>query len=278
MERGLLKRGLRTEIELALSGEGTTGGAPGGSPEPSVVLLVKPRQLPRALVTDSRGVTVPKILDYVDLLSALDRSSVVSELEREPVRTLKIPALPQGAVLLDVVDRPSGASYVVSGATPAAEHLFVLEQDGESTTHALNLPPIAYRAAWDSRTRTLTQLSLALCSPDLQGEPTAETELYRWPFSNVYSTFQGVAEGVCWPTMGRITLDLSEIAEKGVSAFAAVPNDAAHYARDLSHNAPCAGYRPFLELVEREGGIRHEWLNPCAMNLKELHDQRRRES
>lgn len=275
MDAGLLKRGLRTEIELALSGEGARGGAGG---EPSVVLLVKPRRLPRALITDSRGVSVPKIIDYVDLLSALDGSAVVSELEKEPVRTLKIPALPAGAVLLDVVERPSGASYVVSGATPAAEHLFILEGDGESTSHELNLPPIVYRAVWDSRTRTLTQLSLALCSPELSGGPTGETELYRWPFSNVYHHFNGVLEGVCWPTMKGIALDLSEIPEKAVSAFVAVPNDAGRYTRDLSHNAPCAGYRPFLELIEREGGIRHEWLNPCAMSLEDLHEQRRRQS
>lgn len=196
------------------------------------------------------------------------------------MRRLKIPDLPKGALLLDVVERPSGASYVVTGTCAPSEHLMIVEKDGESTTHELNLPAIAYRAVWDSRIRALTALSLALCSPELSAAslPTAGTELYRWPFSNVYHHFGGVLEGVCWPTMAQINLDLSQIPEKAVSAFVAVPNDAGRYTQDLSHNAPCAGYRPFLDLVEREGGIRHEWLNPCAMSLKDLHEQRRRKS
>ncbi len=282
MDAGKLKRGLRTEIELALSGEGTSG----EEVEPSVVLLIKPRKLPRALVTDSRGVITPKVVDYVDLLMSLDRSAVVTELEKEPVRTLKIPDLPVGAVLLDVVERPSGASYVVSGATPPSEHLVVVEGGKKTTTHEVRLPPIAYRAVWDSRTRRLSALSLALCSPDRRGMPNAETELFRYPLSNTYSAFtfnidgvnQKVLEGVCWPTMGRLTMDLAEVPEKAVSGFVAVPNNADGYTRDLSRNAPVAGYRPFLEKIEERGGILHDWLEPCAMTLKDLHEQKRRKS
>ncbi|MDP9477493.1 MAG: hypothetical protein M3R38_17715 [Actinomycetota bacterium] len=282
MDAGKLKRGLRTEIELALSGEGASG----EEVEPSVVLLIKPRRLPRALVTDSRGVITPKVVDYVDLLMSLDRSAVVTELEKEPVRTLKIPDLPKGAVLLDVVERPSGSSYVVSGAVPSGEHLFVVEGGKKTTTHEVSLPAIAYRAVWDSRTRGLSALSLALCSPDLSGEPNAGTELFRWPFSNTYSAFtfnidgvnREVLEGVCWPTMRTLAMDLAEVPEKAVLGFVAVPNNADGYTRDLSRNAPVAGYRPFLEKIEERGGILHDWLEPCAMTLKDLHEQRRRKS
>lgn len=283
MDAGRLKRGLRTEIELALSGEGTTS----NEAEPSVVLLIKPRRLPRALVTDSRGVVTAKAVDYVDLLAALDRSAVVTELEKEPVRTLKIPDLPRGAVLLDVVERPSGASYVVSGFTPPSEHLVVVEGGKKTTTHEIKLPAIAYRAVWDSRTRHISALSLALCSPDLAGEPNAGTELFRWPLSNVYSSFGfvldggapiDVLEGVCWPTMRSLKMDLAEVPEKAVLGFVAVPNNADGYTRDLSRNAPVAGYRPFLEKIEERGGILHDWLEPCAMTLKDLHEQRRRKS
>ena len=282
MDAERLKRGLRTEMELALFGEGTTSeGA-----EPSVVLLIKPRRLPRALVADSRGVVTAKVVDYVDLLGALDRSAVVTELEKEPVRTLKTPDLPRGAVLLDVVERPSGASYVVSGFTPPSEHLVVVEGGGETTTHEIKLPAIAYRAVWDSRTRRLSALSLALCSPDLAGEPNAGTELFRWPLSNVYGSFGfeieganvGVLEGVCWPTMRRLEMDLAEVPAKAVLGFVAVPNNADGYTRDLSRNAPVAGYRPFLEKIEERGGLLHDWLEPCAMTLEDLHDQRRRKS
>lgn len=280
MESANLKRGLRTEIELALSGEASPEGEAG---EPSAVVLFKPRQLPRALITDARGVATPKVLDYVELLSTLEHSAVVSELAREPVQTHKLPPLPAGALLLDYVERPSGPSYVVSGATPASERLFVLEEDGETTTHLLKLPPIAYRAIYDSRSRTLSALSLALCPPGLANsgaiaEPHAGTELYRWPFSNVYHNFGGALEGVCWPTMRSINLELSEIPEKAVAGFCEVPNDASHYARDLSPNAPVAGYRRFLEIIEKGDGISHDWLEPCAMTIKDLHEQRRRSS
>jgi hypothetical protein len=282
MDAGKLKRGLRTEIEFALSGEGASG----EGVEPSVVLLIKPRRLPRALVTDSRGVITPKVVDYVDLLMSLDRSAVVTELEKEPVRTLKIPDLPKGAVLLDVVERPSGSSYVVSGAVPSGEHLFVVEGGKKTTTHEVRLPAIAYRAVWDSRTSRLSALSLALCSPDLSGEPNADTELFRWPFSNTYSAFtfnidgvnREVLEGVCWPTMRLLEMDLAEVPEKAVEGFVAVPNNADGYTRDLSRNAPVAGYRPFLQKIEERGGVLHDWLEPCAMTLKDLHEQRRRKS
>jgi hypothetical protein len=48
--------------------------------------------------------------------------------------------------------------------------------------------------------------------------------------------------------------------------------------RDLSRNAPVAGYREFLDAIEKGGGLRHEWLEPCAMTIEDLHEQRRRES
>ena len=287
MDTERLKRGLRTEIEHALSGaasgESANAESLGATGDPSgVVLLMRPRRLPRALVTDARGVTTPKVLDYVELLSTLDGSATVTELAREPVRTHKVPALPTGALLLDVVERPSGASYIVSGATPAREHLFIVEEDKKSTTHLINLPPIAYRAIWDSRSRSLTNLSLALFPPGLgsgpEQAPDAQTELCRWPFSNVYDHFGGALEGVCWPALPSIEMELSEIAEKAVAAFCEAPNDAGHYARDLSRNAPVAGYREFLDAIEKGGGLRHEWLEPCAMTIEDLHEQRRRES
>lgn len=264
-----LKRDLATDVAKTL------GAAVSG---PSVVLLIRPNELPRALVTDGRGVVTPRILDYVDLLSALDSSSVIQELEREPVRTLPLAELPAGTLCVDLVERPSGNSYAVTGTSPPAEHLVVLDEAGETSTHLVPLPRIAWRAVWDERRRSVRTLSLALCSPQLEGEPDGDTELYRWPFSNVYHTFGGALEGVCWPAKDRISLELREIPAKLVTAFAGMPNDADHYTRDLCHNAPASGYRPFLDLIEQRGGLEHDWLNPCAMTIKHLHDQRRRES
>lgn len=275
MENARLKRGLKTEIQLALSAEGAL---PGEGPEPSVLLLVRQGRMPAALITDARGVSTPKTLDYVDLLTALDRSAVVTELEKDPVREHRIPDLPPGALLLCMTERPSGNSFVVTGTAPPASHLFVVEGEGRTTTHEVALPHVAYRAEWDSRSRSVAHLSLALCSPDLEGAPSPETELYRYPFSNVYHAFSNVLEGVCWPTMGQIETPLSGIPERIVAAFFAVPNDADRYARDLSGNAPFKGYRAFLEAVEKGGKLDHDWLEPCSMTLRDLHDQKRRES
>ena len=284
MDLERLKRNLKTEIALTLSGGNTS--ANNGSPDglrtlprgPSAVLLITPRTLPRALVTDSRGVTTPKILDYVDLVSTLDSSAVVTELQKDPVRTLQLPELPAGAILMDLHERPSGNSYTVTGALPPETHLFVLDESGETSTHEVALSHVIYRAVWDERTSSVSALSLALASPDLAGEPSAGTELYRWPWSNVYHHFGGVLEGVCWPSKSEITLALSEIPEKMVRQFAGLPNNVNRYTQDLSGNAPVAGYRAFLELLERRGRVDHDWLEPATMTVRDLHEQRRRHS
>src|SRR5215210_2842054 len=109
MENANLKLGLKTLVEFALSGG---GGSPdawsrGGPAEPSVLLLIRQGRMPAALVTDARGVSTPKTLDYVDLLTALDRSAVVTELEKDPVREHEIPDLPAGALLLAMTEQPS---------------------------------------------------------------------------------------------------------------------------------------------------------------------------
>jgi hypothetical protein len=262
-----LKRGLKVEAEAAAAGE----------VRESVVLLLRPDRLPRAVVTDARGVVRSRVISYVDLLATLDRSVVVGQLEKEPTRTLSLPALPPGALLVDLTERASGNAYTVTGTCPPAEHLFALEQRDETTTYRINMPRIAYRALWHEKKRCVTELSLALLSPELEGEPTPETELYRWPFSNVYSTFGGVREGVCWYGKERIELSLSEIPEKLVRRFASVPNDADRYSADLTHNAPYGSYAGFLEAIEEGGGIEHEWLVPCGMTMEQLHRQDGRE-
>ena len=135
------------------------------------MLLIRQGRMPAALVTDARGVSTPKTLDYVDLLSALDHSAVVTELKKDPVREHEIPDLPAGALLLSMTERPSGNSFVVTGAAPPATHLFVVEGGGETTTHEVPLPHVAYRAEWESATRSVRRLSLALCSPENEAAP-----------------------------------------------------------------------------------------------------------
>lgn len=83
----------------------------------------------------------------------------------------------------------------------------------------------------------MTELSLALLSPECKGEPAPGTETFRWPFSNVYSAFQGVFEGVCWHRKEQIELSLHEIPEKLVKRFLSIPNEADLYGRDWNSPA-----------------------------------------
>jgi hypothetical protein len=261
-----LKASAKVEVESALAAER----------EQTVALVFRRGQLPRVVVTDERGVAHPRAISYVDLVATLDRSCVVGQLQQEPTRLLPLPELPSGAVLVDVLEKASGNSYVVTGTIPEGEHLFALEQGGETPTYMLRLPRICYRVLWNEGSRKIGEFSLALCSPLLSGEPTADTELYAWPFSNVYRYFGNAVEGVCWYQKGSVDLTLSEVPDKLVRAFVAIPNDADRYAGDLTHNAPYGGYKSFLEAIEEGGEIPHEWLRPCDLTIRELHQQKGR--
>lgn len=228
-------------------------------------------------MTDETGVTRPRVVDYVSLLEALDQSSVVTELNKDPVETIALPPLPDGVILVDLQRTTMKKMLILTGILAPQKHLFVLGDDDAVTTHEIPLPHIVYRAVHDPAARTVQALSLALCSPGLSGEPDEQTELYRWPFSNVYETFGGVLEGVCWPHKHKLDVDARHIPTRIVREFIGMPNTTA-YTRDLVDNAPVKTYREFLELVESSGGLEHDWLDPCSMNIQELHDQRRRDS
>ena len=261
-----VKRGLKVEAETARAGHAGE----------AVILVLRPDRLPRALVTGDDGVVRPRVISYVDLLATLDRSTTVDLLSQEPTRRLPLPPLPAGTVLVDALERPSGNGYVMTGTLGEGEHLFALTRGGETTTFMLQLPRICYRVVWSERTRTASEFSLALGSPLLTGEPTADTPLYRWPFSNVYGQFGGVLEGVCWYQRGQVKTDLACVPDRLVRAFVAIPNEADRYAGDLTHNAPVGSYESFLEAIKEGGGIAHEWLKPCGLTIRDLHEQQGR--
>ena len=289
-ERAPLKRGLEQAVAHRPASERTGVEIPEVPPPklpeaPSVVITITAGELPRALLTDARGVTTPHVMDYVDLLSCLDESVTIKALETDPVRVVHHPPLPAGALLLDTLERRGGCSYVVTGVCEPAIHPFALEaptqagsNDGSVSTHLIALPWVCYRAEWNREDRGVTRLSLALCSPELAGRPSRDTPLYRYPFSNCYTKFQGVLEGVCWPAKHDIDVGLDEIPERIVDAFFALPNNPLRYTRDLSSNAPAQDYRRFLEIAEREGALLHDWLEPAAMTVEDLHLQRRRDA
>lgn len=304
-ELALLKRGLKTEVELAMAGQ---------RPQ-SVVLLMREDRLPMAYITDSRGIVTTKVVSYADLLGALDNSCVVDTLATESTRTVSLPALPENTLLADVREEPTGCSYVLTGYMPPQTHLFCLETRNEQSTLTFDipLPYLVWSALYDERTRTLARLSLTLCSPDrgypasypqdetgavagtaagpagdegprrpsrYTGEgwhpPGPDTPLYRYPFSNVYQQYGGALEGVCWPTMSRIELEPRQIPHKAVEMFLSLPNNLDLYGRGLSHNGTEATYQELLESVER-GGLPEEYLIPAQMTVRGLHNQNRGE-
>jgi hypothetical protein len=253
----------------------------GGGP-PSVVLLLRPDRLPRAVVTDERGLSHHRVISPADLLSILDRSTTLDAIREKPeARKTSLPPLPSGTVLVDLVEdgTADGRQIVLTGVVPGGKHLFPLKSGGERSTHLVPLPPICYRTVHDCSTNTSRSFSLALLAPaeDRRGgaDPGPDTTLFRWPFSNVYGSFGGTIEGVCWYARGRVVHALSEAPKALVRTFLAIENDADRYAGDLAHNAPYGGYRTFLEALEEQDAFPAEWLVPADLTIAQLHAQRR---
>lgn len=271
-----LRKSLKVEVQAALAGE---------TPQ-SVALLLRADRLPRAVVTDSRGVSTTRVVSYVDLLATLDGTTTVTALANEAVNRIPLATPPDGTLLLDLIEHSSASSYVLTGHMPSREYLFSLEQgapgqqEKELKTYNITLPPIVYRALWHERTQSVSELSICLLSPDLAGEPSPEADLYRWPFSNVYTTFGCVLEGVCWHRKEQIQTPLAGIPERLVERFVGIPNDADRYSADLSVNAPPdtpTGYAGLLETIEELGGVPHDWLVPAGRTVRELHTQEGRD-
>lgn len=271
-----LKKSLKVEVEAAVAGE---------TPQ-SVALLLRADRLPRVVVTDSLGVSTTRVVSYVDLLATLDGTTTVTALAREATNHIPLAAPPDGTLLLNLVERASSNSYVLTGFMPSQERLFTLEQgvpgcgEKDLATYNITLPPVVYRAVWDEEARSVGELSLCLLSPDLGGGPTPETELYRWPFSNVYTSFQGVLEGVCRYQKEQIPTPLAQIPERLVGRFVGIPNNADRYSGDLSINAPPdvpTSYAGLLETLEARGGVPHDWLVPAGRTVRQLHTQEGRD-
>jgi hypothetical protein len=259
---------IEAEYEEALEGEGP----------PSVVLLVRPDRLPRAVVTDARGVAHHRVISPPDLLALLDRSATLDAIREGPeTRTHRLPPLPAGTVLADVVEDGNLRSVVVTGVVPAGAHLFSLKSGGERSTHLIPLPRLCYRTHYDCATKTSRAFSLAVLAPEAgpPEDPKADSPLFRYPFSNVYPTFNGTMEGVCWYARSNVVHELADAPAALVRTFLAIENDADRFNGDLTHNAPYGGYRTFLEALEERGEFPPEWLVPARLTVAELHAQKR---
>lgn len=279
-----LKRNLKTEIQLAMAGE---------TPQ-SVTLILRQDRLPVAQTTDEYGCVTNKVISLLDLISMLDGSTTISQLKESETRITDLPALPPNTLLASVTETPAGRKTTITGYVEPETYVFVLRQHGVTRTFDILLPHIVYRAVYDENASALTTLSIALCEPapkpetsdpdqsepagpesPSQDPPNPETPIYRWPFSNVYGHFAGVSQGVCWPGLNGLTMQLKDIPEQAVKRFARAENNADLYGRGLSHNAPYEDYAALLEAIERDGGIAGDYLIPTSTTVEDLHYQRR---
>lgn len=270
-ELSLLRGGLKTEIERALAGEHRQ----------SIVLLIRDDRLPMVSITDERGMVTNKVASLVDVLAALDNSTTISQLRQDEVRHTDLPALPANTLLASVAERPEGKSFTVTGYVEPETYVFLLEEGGVSRTFDIPLPHLVYRAVFDERRSALSALSLAVCSPRLahdgpeRAAPGASTQIFRYPFSNVYHSFGGVSEGVCWPGLRQLQMSIDEVPEQAVRRFLRSQNNGDMYGQGLSHNAPYSGYCEFLTAVEDKGGLQEDHLIPTGATVEDLHYQRR---
>ena len=277
-----LKQTVRVDVLRAESGYSAGAqDSPQPVPRPSIVLYLADGEPPRALLTDARGRVLPKVLSYVDLLYTLDGSSVVEELARDLEERRRLPPLPEGAMLIDLIERPSGSSYAVTSVLPPETHTFPVDRGDASEIFEVPMPHLVYRVVWEEAAKRVRQFSLAVLSPEHDGPVTPTTEVYSYPFSNVYSVHGGVLDSVCWPAKAGIETSLNQIPDRIVRAFLGSPNDALGYARDvqaLVNEQGLDSYEELLENAEKAGGIPHDWLTPAAMDVQRFHDQKRRES
>lgn len=221
-----------------------------------IVLRLTPTKLPQ-LELKSNGLTRYKTVGWHQLLKMLDRSIVVEQLERPPVHKVAIPQLPERVLFVDTEETISDLSVVMTGWTPGVEYPFVFRE----RTYLVQLPVIVYRVRWSNSTKTITGLSLAVSADTTI---TAESTLFRWPFSNVYHDGR-----VCWSA--QVSCELQEVVERGVFGFLQTPNNTHLYGLGVSHNAPYRGYDEFLRAVQENQGVLKDWLIPIGKTVSEFH-------
>ena len=213
-------------------------------------------------IVDSVGVARYKTTGWHELLTMLDHSIVVEKLKESRVYDVDIPRMPKDVLLTSTRLFDNGQAQVkVTGFVKGIEYPFLYQE----RSYMIQIPNIVYRATWQKRGEgdgKLLSLSLATTTSD---EPTEETELYRWPFSNVYSNGK-----VCW-SVQNVQCRLHEIVDKGVFGFIQTPNNRDLFGTGSSQNSPHRAYEGFLAAIEEAHGVPQEWLIPFGKTVAEFH-------
>ena len=189
-----IKRGLKVEVEAA--GAGQAGEA--------TVLVLRDDRLPRALVTGEDGVVRPPR----DLVCGPARhtgsvhhrgSSLPGTHPAAPSPASAARHGPGGRAGAALRQRLRPHRHGPGGRAPLRTNSW----RGDHHVHA----PATKDLLPGSVERTHTHRIRVLAGPVLAGpygRATADTPLFRWPFSNVYGQFGGVREGACWYQRGQV--------------------------------------------------------------------------
>lgn len=228
----------------------------------ALILKLVPEKLPELEIREN-GVTHYKTVGWHQLLTLLDRSMVVEQLKVADLRVTKLPRLPDRTLLVDIVECPGWTDIILTGYIPETEYPMLYQ----GTSYLVPIPTTVYRVRWNMQDKRILGLWLAV-TPDTV--VTETSPLYRWPYSNVFSDGR-----VCWTH--NTVCELHEAAEKGVFAFLGTPNNTDLFGVGTSQNSPYRDYTVFLEAVQANGGIPHEWLIPFGRTVAEFHNAYRAE-
>ncbi|KPV45689.1 hypothetical protein AN477_01935 [Alicyclobacillus ferrooxydans] len=220
------------------------------------MLRLTPTHLPQ-LELKANGITRYKTAGWHQLLKMLDRSMVVEQLERPPVHKVAIPQLPERVLFVDTEETVDDLTVVMTGWVPGVEYPFVFRE----RMYLVQMPTIVYRVRWSNRKKAIMELSIAVSTDT---KVTAESSLFRWPFSNVYHDGR-----VCWTA--QVACELREVVEQGVFGFLQTPNNTHLYGLGASHNAPYREYDEFLRSVQDHQGVPSDWLIPIGKTVVEFH-------
>lgn len=224
-----------------------------------VDLRLEPKRLPVLTVTDGRGVVESKSVGLLELLRLLDHSTVWEAVRELRTRRVDIPPLPPNTILASARETPTEESFSVTAWLPPRRWALLYGD----LAHVIGLPTICYRVDWSEGAVRALYLALAPWSAPV---PVYNTELYRWPFSNVFQNGQA-----CWHPNPRHECELRDAAS-AVAAFMAVENNLDLYRLGASQNSGHEKYEHFLAAAANEG-LRSEWLIPLGLTAEGLHNQ-----
>jgi hypothetical protein len=219
-----------------------------------------PTALPQLEIVEN-GVHHYKTVGMQELLKLLDRSMILEQLKQADLRCTRLTRLPERVLALDTLESSSRIRHAVTAYVPSFDYPTLYQ----AREYFLRYPTLVYQVVWEETTKRILHLRLAVA---LDASVRANTPLYRYPFSNVYSS-----GAVCWNGLKDIACTLDSVQETVLFAFLQTPNNRDLFGVGHSQNSPYRDYQAFLEAVEANHGVLPEWLIPLSSTVSEWHER-----